>query len=102
MIADGACGPVSVLKHVPSWWTSQRYDGKLWQLNDYRVDVIAVLGGVEGIFGHILFKGTYFLTCEGFFWEKASRFEKSMKYKKLMNAQRSGLNQIPNRRFTFW
>jgi hypothetical protein len=25
-----------------------------------------------------------------------------MKYKKLTNAQRSGLNQIPNRRFTLW
>ena len=25
-----------------------------------------------------------------------------MKYKKLTNAQRTGLNQIPNRRFTLW
>jgi hypothetical protein len=25
-----------------------------------------------------------------------------MKFKKLTNAQRSGLNQIPNRRFTLW
>ena len=25
-----------------------------------------------------------------------------MRYKKLMNAQRSSLNQIPNRRFTLW
>ena len=39
---------------------------------------------------------------EGLFWEKASGFEESMKYKKLTNAQRSGLNQIPNRRFTLW
>jgi len=31
-----------------------------------------------------------------------SGFEESMKYKKLTNAQRSGLNQIPNRRFTLW
>lgn len=29
-------------------------------------------------------------------------FEESMKFKKLTNAQRSGLNQIPNRRFTLW
>ena len=29
----------------------------------------------------------------GLFWEKASGFEESMKYKKLTNAQRSGLNQ---------
>ena len=31
-----------------------------------------------------------------------SGFEESMKFKKLTNAQRSGLNQIPNRRFTLW
>jgi len=28
--------------------------------------------------------------------------EEAMKYKKLTNAQRSGLSQIPNRRFTLW
>ena len=32
--------------------------------------------------------GTYFPTWEGLFWEKASGFEESMKYKKLTNAQR--------------
>jgi U6-snRNA interacting domain of PrP8 len=41
-------------------------------------------------------------TLSGLFWEKASGFEESMRYKKLTNAQRSGLNQIPNRRFTLW
>jgi U6-snRNA interacting domain of PrP8 len=51
----------------PFWWTSQRHDGKLWQLNNYRVDVIAALGGVEGILEHTLFKGTYFPTWEGLF-----------------------------------
>lgn len=39
---------------------------------------------------------------ELYYREKASGFEESMKYKKLTNAQRSGLNQIPNRRFTLW
>ncbi|KAG6384530.1 hypothetical protein SASPL_155664 [Salvia splendens] len=48
------------------------------------------------------FKQYQFPTWEGLFWEKASGFEESMKYKKLTNAQRSGLNQIPNRRFTLW
>jgi pre-mRNA-processing factor 8 len=91
-----------LLDSNPFWWTSQRHDGKLWQLNNYRVDVIAALGGVEGILEHTLFKGTYFPTWEGLFWEKASGFEESMRYKKLTNAQRSGLNQIPNRRFTLW
>ena len=89
-------------KNSPFWWTHQRHDGKLWNLNNYRTDVIQSLGGVEGILEHTLFKGTAFPTWEGLFWEKASGFEESMKYKKLTNAQRSGLNQIPNRRFTLW
>ena len=91
-----------MLKQNPFWWTHQRHDGKLWNLNNYRTDMIQALGGVEGILEHTLFKGTYFPTWEGLFWEKASGFEESMKYKKLTNAQRSGLNQIPNRRFTLW
>ncbi|EFA79942.1 pre-mRNA processing factor 8 [Heterostelium album PN500] len=91
-----------VLKSNPFWWTNQRHDGKLWNLNNYRTDMIQALGGVEGILEHTLFKGTYFPTWEGLFWEKASGFEESMKYKKLTHAQRSGLNQIPNRRFTLW
>eukprot|EP01080_Neovahlkampfia_damariscottae_P009220 gene9221-1307_t len=91
-----------VLKINPFWWTHQRHDGKLWNLNNYRTDMIQSLGGVEGILEHTLFKGTYFPSWEGLFWEKASGFEESMKYKKLTNAQRSGLNQIPNRRFTLW
>ncbi|KAK2195077.1 bifunctional PRO8NT domain/Pre-mRNA-processing-splicing factor 8 [Babesia duncani] len=91
-----------MLKANPFWWTHQRHDGKLWNLNNYRTDMIQALGGVEGILEHTLFKGTYFSTWEGLFWEKASGFEESMKYKKLTNAQRSGLNQIPNRRFTLW
>jgi len=91
-----------ILKQNPFWWTHQRHDGKLWNLNNYRTDMIQALGGVEGILEHTLFKGTYFPTWEGLFWEKASGFEESMRWKKLTNAQRSGLNQIPNRRFTLW
>ena len=91
-----------LLRLNPFWWTHQRHDGKLWNLNNYRTDVIQALGGVEGILEHTLFKGTYFPTWEGLFWEKASGFEESMKYKKLTNAQRTGLNQVPNRRFTLW
>jgi hypothetical protein len=33
---------------------------------------VQALGGVEGILEHTLFKGTYFPTWEGLFWEKAS------------------------------
>ncbi|KAK0646711.1 pre-mRNA processing splicing factor 8 [Cercophora newfieldiana] len=91
-----------LMKSNPFWWTSQRHDGKLWNLNAYRTDVIQALGGVEIILEHTLFKATGFPSWEGLFWEKASGFEESMKFKKLTNAQRSGLNQIPNRRFTLW
>ena len=58
---------------------NSRHDGKLWNLNNYRTDMIQALGGVEGILEHTLFKGTYFPTWEGLFWEKASGFEESMK-----------------------
>ncbi|KAL2218935.1 NUC071 domain-containing protein [Thermoascus aurantiacus ATCC 26904] len=91
-----------LMKSNPFWWTNQRHDGKLWNLNAYRTDVIQALGGVETILEHTLFKATAFPSWEGLFWERASGFEESMKYKKLTNAQRSGLNQIPNRRFTLW
>jgi pre-mRNA-processing factor 8 len=49
-----------VLKQNPFWWTHQRHDGKLWNLNNYRTDMIQALGGVEGILEHTLFKGIYF------------------------------------------
>ncbi|KAF9981068.1 Pre-mRNA-processing-splicing factor 8 [Mortierella antarctica] len=60
-----------ILKVNPFYWTHSRHDGKLWQLNNYRTDMIQALGGVEGILEHTLFKGTYFPTWEGLFWEKA-------------------------------
>lgn len=68
-----------LLRSNPFWWTHVRHDGKLWNLNNYRTDVIQALGGVEGILEHTLFKGTAFPTWEGLFWEKASGFEESMK-----------------------
>ncbi|ODV81188.1 PROCN-domain-containing protein [Suhomyces tanzawaensis NRRL Y-17324] len=92
----------SLPRFNPFWWTSSHHDGKLWNLNAYRTDVIQALGGIETILEHTLFKGTGFDSWEGLFWEKASGFEDSLKFKKLTNAQRSGLSQIPNRRFTLW
>ena len=84
------------------WWTNPNHDGKLWNLNNYRSDVIQALGGIETILEHTLFKGTGFTSWEGLFWEKAAGFEDSMQMKRLTNAQRTGLSQIPNRRFTLW
>lgn len=60
-----------LMKSNPFWWTSQRHDGKLWNLNAYRTDVIQALGGVETILEHTLFKATGFASWEGLFWEKA-------------------------------
>lgn len=34
---------------------------------------LQALGGVEGILEHTLFKGTYFPTWEGLFWEKVGQ-----------------------------
>ena len=89
-------------KNNPFWWTDFKHDGKLWNLDLYRTEMIKNLGGITNILEHSLFKGTYFPTWEGLFWEKASGFEESLETKKLTYAQRSGLNQIPNRRFTLW
>jgi pre-mRNA-processing factor 8 len=60
-----------MLRQNPFWWTHQKHDGKLWNLNNYRTDMIQALGGVEGILEHTLFKGTYFIRWEGLFWEKS-------------------------------
>lgn len=92
----------SLERNSPFWWTNANHDGKLWNLNAYRTDVIQALGGIETILEHTLFKGTGFSSWEGLFWEKASGFEDSMQFKKLTHAQRTGLSQIPNRRFTLW
>ena len=84
----------SLARFNPFWWTNSNHDGKLWNLNAYRTDVIQALGGIETILEHTLFKGTGFDSWEGLFWEKASGFEDTLKFKKLTNAQRQGLSQI--------
>ncbi len=37
-----------MLRQNPFWWTHQRHDGKLWNLNNYRTDVIQV-GGLPSL-----------------------------------------------------
>ncbi len=51
---------------------------------------------------HTFFKRTYCPTWKGSFFGIASGFKESMRFKKLTSTQRSGFNQIPNRRFTLW
>jgi pre-mRNA-processing factor 8 len=58
------------MKENPFLWTSTKHDGNLWNINNYRADVIEALGGVESILEHSLFKGTNYQTWEGLFWEK--------------------------------
>jgi len=59
------------MKSNPFWWTSQRHDGKLWNLNSYRTDVIQAFDGLKTILEHTLFKATAFPSWEGLFWERA-------------------------------
>ncbi|KAJ2559073.1 Pre-mRNA-processing-splicing factor 8 [Coemansia sp. RSA 1933] len=59
-----------IAKANPMWWTHAKHDGKLWQLNNYRTDMIQALGGVECILEHSLFRGTYYPTWEGLFWQQ--------------------------------
>jgi len=91
-----------IQKNNPFFWTICKHDGFLWNLDCYKSEIIKNLGGLTNILEHSLFKGTYFPTWEGLFWEKSSGFEENLENKKITNAQRSGLNQIPNRRFTLW
>lgn len=89
-------------KYNPFWWTNSRHDGRLWNLATYRQDVVQALGGIEAILEHTLFRGTGFDSWEGLFWETGGGLEDQLKMRKLTNAQRTGLSQIPNRRFTLW
>lgn len=86
----------------PFWWVNTRHDGRLWNFTSYRQDVVDALGGISAILEQSLFKATGFEDWEGLFWQKQSGFEQQMQLQKLTNAQRSGLSQIPNRRFTLW
>ena len=38
----------NIMRQNPFWWTHQRHDGKLWNLNNYRTDMIQALGGRQG------------------------------------------------------
>ncbi len=63
-------------KHNPFWWTHQKHDGKLWNLNNYRTDVIQALGGVEGILEHTLFKVRPGREYGSYCWRKRERYRR--------------------------
>lgn len=80
------------------WFTDTKHDGKLWNMERYTADCLKSLGGVEGIASHTLFGATYFRSFSKVFWEDMS-VEGN---RRLTNAQRMGLSQVPNRRFILW
>ncbi|GMM51015.1 U4/U6-U5 snRNP complex subunit [Starmerella bacillaris] len=84
------------------YWTDFRHDGKLYDFRSYRDDVIKALGGINIILSHTLFSATGFESYEALFWQKQSALEQQLNQQKLTNAQRTGISQIPNRRFTLW
>ncbi|KMV66279.1 U5 snRNP spliceosome subunit [Encephalitozoon cuniculi EcunIII-L] len=80
------------------WFTDAKHDGKLWSMERFTLDTLEALGGVGGIADHTLFGATYFRSFSKVFWEDMV----VEKYRKLTNAQKMGLSQIPNRRFILW
>lgn len=88
----------SSLKPDPFGFTSVKHDGRLWSIERFTVDTLEELGGIGNISKHTLFGATYFRTFNKVFWEDTI----VEKYKRLTNAQRMGMNQIPNRRFILW
>lgn len=86
----------------PFWWINEVHDGKLWNLKTYRIHALDIMGGIENVLEHTLFKGTFFHSWEGLFWEKTTALAENFQSKRLTKAQKGGLSQIPNRRFTLW
>jgi len=83
------------------WWLDFMHDGRLWELDDYRSQVTHALGGVPAILSHTLFAATGYRDWRGIVWGDHG-FEHKLAGRPLTRAQRSGLVQIPNRRFTLW
>lgn len=76
-------------------FASVKHDGKLWDVAKYDDDVVAHSGGLEAIYAHTLHRALR-LKNENLV------FDEVVSAKQMTNAQRSGLNQIPNRRFILW
>lgn len=95
--------------HDPSFngslksWTDKRIDGILYDVSSYRADVLATFGGLDGVIQHTIFSATGFKSPSGIFWTVKSEYESAIGGRiGMTNAQRMGLSQIPNRRFSMW
>ena len=82
------------------WWTHQRHDGKLWNLNNYRTDVIQALGGVEGIWNTRSSKRISQLgkVCLG----KSFRFRRQHEVQEAHQRAEIWFEPNSNRCFTLW
>jgi pre-mRNA-processing factor 8 len=86
-------------KYDPFIYTLLKHDGKLWNLDNYSLDMISALGGADEILKHSLYQATYAKKFDKLFWDDSYL----KKYKNAnTKAQKTGLNQIPNRRFILW
>ena len=41
-----------IMRQNPFWWTHQRHDGKLWNLNNYRTDMIQARCRCQSVLPH--------------------------------------------------
>ena len=48
----------SILKSNSFWWTSRKQDGQLYNLQNYRKDMVEALGGVDTILKNTLISAT--------------------------------------------
>ena len=92
----------NVQRPQPFWYMNVRHDGKLFNFDKYKADVVQTFGGIESILSHSIFGATGYEAWEGLDWNRISKFEENMKGKKISHAQRGGLSKIPNQRFALW
>lgn len=78
------------------FFMSMRHDGRLWDISRYEEDIVRHFGGLVHIYEHTL-HASLGLRSEKLVFEEEIACSKQM-----TNAQKSGLSQIPNRRFILW
>ena len=92
----------NVQRPQPFWYMNVRHDGRLFSFEQYKGDIVQAFGGIQSILSHSLFEATGFESWESLDWNRISKFEETMKGRKISHAQRGGLSKIPNQRFALW